>query len=328
MESKERIELIKATGNGDKEAAEKLWNLYRRFICQQANRKKRSATIAGYGFTVDSEDLIQSAWFALLEAAKSFNPDKGHTFIGWLNFYLMKSFSETLGTKTKRDRSDPINRPGTISLDAMIMDFDMTLGETIPDPADPFAPFEEADFQNSIRGMIADSIRTAIPDETAQRMFLVMLDHDFNISSFKAYRSFVPSSGSDPRDRARAANLYHKYIHRLRSELRRKSRMVYYEDYYFPSYSTSYDAWQRTGMSAVERTVFKRDEMRRRMEKEHKEALERLIEESEKNAQWAKRQQEKLEQLKSDGWGMDEQRTHDLNGNNRLPENANAGKVQ
>ena len=77
-----------------------LWNRVERFAAWQARRWRGNGTAY--------EDLMQVAFIALLDALERYDPERGK-FIPWYAAHLKTAFSEALGTRTQRDRRDPIN---------------------------------------------------------------------------------------------------------------------------------------------------------------------------------------------------------------------------
>ncbi len=276
MEDLTTINRIKAAANGDRDARAELWDQYRPFIYQQAKRRKAAASAAGYGYAVEVDDLAQGAYFALVEASKTFDPNRERSFIGWLDYHLRTSFSATLGVRTNRQKRDPIH--AAESFEKLLPGYDdIKILDALPDPADPFAEIIEADFQRSIYDMIEDAIRTCIPEATALEMFLYLLQSDFEATILDAYRTAAQITEPAEADRGPAYFLYHKYLPKLRRELMKPGRKALYNEYYFPAaYRSGLGAWRRTGSSSVESAVIKREKMQRRIDLEYSAALRRI----------------------------------------------------
>lgn len=110
---------------GEKDYALQLWQQTERFIGRQAGKYMRGlATYRG----IDEEDLKQSGFLALMDAAEHYDPEGGASFVHFLSFYLHSYFAQTAGLRTDCTTQDPVNSP--ISLDRPATpDSDETLGD-------------------------------------------------------------------------------------------------------------------------------------------------------------------------------------------------------
>lgn len=120
-------ELAALIQSGRRELLLELWEGVRRYAWKKAAAWPRAG--------LEVEDLMQSAFLALLEAVSSFSPDKGAQFLTWYTFRLKTAFAEATGWRTEHQRRDPLR--AAVSLDAPLTDDegDMTLADTIQDPA-------------------------------------------------------------------------------------------------------------------------------------------------------------------------------------------------
>ncbi len=131
-------ELVSAIQAGERERLAELWTQVERFVSIQADRRARQ--LNGYG-GVTAEDLCQSGFLAMVEAADRYDAGSGKSFHGFLAFYLQSYFAEAAGYRTsRRDAVDfatgldtPI--PGTD---------DLTAADTVQDPG-AAAAFDEAE---------------------------------------------------------------------------------------------------------------------------------------------------------------------------------------
>ena len=119
-------ELAVLIQSGRRELLLELWEGVQRYAWKKAAAWPRAG--------LEVEDLMQVAFLALLEAVSSFSPDKGG-FLNWYTFRLKTDFAATAGWRTERQRRDPLR--AAVSLDTSLTDDegDMTLADTIPDPA-------------------------------------------------------------------------------------------------------------------------------------------------------------------------------------------------
>ena len=123
-------ELVQRIQNGEKVLIIELWEQVKRFIAKRA----KNFCLHCYSTKVDPEDLIQSGYFALLEAIKKFDPGVDGSFINYLNFHLRNQFHVEAGIRTSR-RDALIN---ATSLEELLFgddNEDLTLMSTIKSEA-------------------------------------------------------------------------------------------------------------------------------------------------------------------------------------------------
>lgn len=145
MDSNEKLAVsIQA---GDRGKLLELWAGVERYAWKKAAAWPRAG--------LEVEDLMQSAFLALLEAVSSFSPDKGAQFLTWYTFRLKTAFAEATGWRAERQRRDPLR--AAVSLDAPLTDDegDMTLADTIPDPAAE-AVIEESALRLTVQGILEE----------------------------------------------------------------------------------------------------------------------------------------------------------------------------
>lgn len=134
---------MKAKQN-DKAALEKLWTINHGLI-QKIVRQYPTTKC------VDTDDLLQCAWFALLEAVRDFEPERG-TFSTILVWRIRQSCLVALGRRRKHvDESVSLDTPLTDHADAT------TLGEMLEDDSLRTAvdTLEEKDFKRDIAEAVA-----------------------------------------------------------------------------------------------------------------------------------------------------------------------------
>ena len=122
-------ELALLLQQGDKTAAAPLWEQVRGWCFRVVSGYR---PIAEANRAIDPEDLMQCAFLGMLEAAKTYDPDKG-AFLTWLSFYVRKSSREALGLigRTKREHYAAVSMEAPIGEDLCIAD---TLeAESVPD---------------------------------------------------------------------------------------------------------------------------------------------------------------------------------------------------
>lgn len=122
-------ELALAIQSGETERMGELWEQVEKFIAWNAQRVMPTL---GESPTIEVSDLVQSGYFALVAAVKSYNA-AGGPFLKWLKLYLKSAFAETAGYRTSTARNAPLR--WAVSLDQPIgEDGHSILGELLPDP--------------------------------------------------------------------------------------------------------------------------------------------------------------------------------------------------
>lgn len=83
----------------------------------------------------DADDLIQSGYFALVKAVAGYDPEKGFTFISYLNFHKRRQFAVAAGRGVNGTKESP--ELYATSLDKPIGDEgDACVGDMLADPTD------------------------------------------------------------------------------------------------------------------------------------------------------------------------------------------------
>lgn len=127
-------ELAVRAGRGNRAAIEELWQAVEPFVWKEA---RYFCDVFRADCAVTTDDLVQSGYFALVKAAKSYEP-KGKSFLGWLRWYLVAEFCSVRGYSRTRHAYDPTRT--TKSLDApLAVDSDLTMVELLGDPDAPQA---------------------------------------------------------------------------------------------------------------------------------------------------------------------------------------------
>lgn len=155
-------ELVTAIQAGNREELPQLWEQCYRFICLQAVKWKR-AWENRTDFDVD--DLTQSGYIALCEAVKSYNQERGMSFINYLVYFLKREFSKVAGCYTPAQAKDPINN--AYSLDAPVStdpQDESTLGETLSCDETGYEEIEERLFRSHTTQVIRQAMKS-LPDK-------------------------------------------------------------------------------------------------------------------------------------------------------------------
>lgn len=158
MSNEEIVSRIQA---GEKDLVGELWGRVERLIRWKANHAMLEW--GGYG-GVEFCDLVNSGYFAVIEAAETFNPESG-AFSTWLVYHLRNAFAEAMGGRSKRRRYDPINTAS--SLDAPLKDDeDGQFSDVTPDPYGqiPLDAVENAAWQEQLHEAMENAL-TRIPEQ-------------------------------------------------------------------------------------------------------------------------------------------------------------------
>lgn len=163
MTNEELCTLIQA---GHKEYLTALWNQTQYFGYMLAARFH--ASLAGYG-KLDLEDLLQSRWFAFLQAIDCFSANKG-TFLTCYAFKLKSNFRETAGIRTSKreplDLAYSLDAPATNQTES---ENTTTLLDTIPDNSDPFSDLEDDIYTYQLHDALEKAL-SSLPDSRAKHI--------------------------------------------------------------------------------------------------------------------------------------------------------------
>ena len=242
-------------GGGDMLA--RLWDNNRGFIYQQARRwSKQDPGIF--------EDLMQSGFLAIADAVDRYKPEAG-AFITFLSFYIKKHFALCCAASSgwnrqqweeQRDAS-PEKRIMVDSLHRPIANDDgdtMELGDLIADPEDQIAELLDRLESNALHSKLEELL--AGLDKTEEQVV--------RLRYYKGYSTAQIEQ---------ELGIYHTEYNRLYQsafvKLRRMAAHTELEDYidrrtnYY--FRVGVDAFQSTGISAVEHIAMKREEMLARL---------------------------------------------------------------
>lgn len=200
----------------------------------------------------DLEDLKQSAYFAIYEAAMKFDPERGK-YISLLNWTLRTAFEEACGVYLERQRQDPIK--SSLRLEEPIFDDEgyATLSDTIADPQDDMEAVEDAIYA----AYVSDTVRKAV-DSLGERQRLCIAMRYFQDKSQKEIGEQLHVSSQ------RVHQIEWDGLRRLRKcKYTPELSEIYYgsRDYYK---GTGRTAYMRTGTSTPERELLRKEEFERR----------------------------------------------------------------
>lgn len=241
---------------GDPFVAHELWENVKRFAMKTANRWDRAFN-GHAGVTVD--DLIGSAYVAMVDAAASYAPDSG-SFLTWYAFYLKTAFCECYGLR--RRHTDPLN--DAQSLDAPLGDDeDGVLSDLIADPngETPLQDLEEQLYQQQLHDALEFELgKLSDPGGAVLRM---------RYYDQMTYKEIASSTGETV---SRVRTLEEKGLQKIRYSDTSKGLLEFFNfDYY---HGTGLRRFKQSGASIQERYLMslereRQREIRRRMAIEH-----------------------------------------------------------
>lgn len=244
-------ELVAAIQAGQTELLQQLWENVEKLISWRANRFLAMLSTAGLCHGVESGDLINSGYFALLAAVKTYKPGQSK-FSFWLLQHLQTAFAEATGYRTEKQRSDPLRY--ALSMDMHLEDEDGdTLGDLQADPAATI-PFENVDaeiFRGQLRNALEDAI-SDLPDIQA----VIIRRHYWEQQSLEEIGTVVGKSTE------RVRQLEENGIRTLRTLPHMEALDLFLErktPYYL---QVGPQEFQRTHTSATEKIVLLRERIR------------------------------------------------------------------
>lgn len=127
MSNEQLVVMIKG---GERDRLMELWQQVRRMALKEA---VRWAAYRSNG--VELEDLEQAGFIALMRAVDTFDATAGARFSTWYYPIVKDEFQRATGRRTEKQRRDPLD--AAVSLDVPITEDsdNISLGDTIPDPA-------------------------------------------------------------------------------------------------------------------------------------------------------------------------------------------------
>jgi len=254
-------ELVAAIQSGENERMGELWAQIEKFIAWKA---QRIMTTMDESSTIEVDDLIQSGYFALVAAVKSYKAGDG-PFLKWLSYYLKTAFAETAGYRTSKMQNDPMRH--ALSMDYPIgEDSDNTFGEMVPDP-NAGAPMDaiEDDLWNEQLHAALDTALDAIPPQYS----------DVVRMRFYEGKALEEISQEIKVSRERVRQLENKGIKLLRGSEHACKLYPFYEfDFYC---GTGLQTFRNRGMSIQEQYLIIMENRRQREVERRREEHERIL---------------------------------------------------
>ena len=204
------------------------------------------------------EDLINEGYFAMLEAAKGYDREKG-TFLTYLSYHLKTCFRSVIFSgRGKRREADPLNH--AISLDVPIEDADdLTLADMIiDDEAEAYyRHIEDIDFWESVNRFLYEAI-DHIKDEKGRTIVRYMYENGG--TKKEAAEKLYPGQGRLDGQIYNAIVELRRYMNR--SAVKKEMQLIGLDDYV---YGWGVGAWkQHLFTSSVEYEAIRRIDKERK----------------------------------------------------------------
>lgn len=103
-------EMVSEYQRGNKDILPDLWRQVRGFAVKRAIQKMRNYRLSNEDRAVDVDDLTQEAYFAMVRAAETYDPEKDSSFLNWWNFYMKTAFNFALNVRTEKGRKSICHR--------------------------------------------------------------------------------------------------------------------------------------------------------------------------------------------------------------------------
>jgi RNA polymerase sigma factor, sigma-70 family len=237
-------ELAVQAQNGNNKAQNALYEGVKKLLSSMCFKYyiNKQATCERAGITID--DLKQEAYFAFLEAVKSYKPESGFMFTTYLNFPVLNVLNKLVGL---RGKTNALNI--SCSLDAPIgEDSETTRGDLTPDSN------AEADFENLINDLYDKQLSIDVENALAQ---LDEVQREVIHSIF--YKGLTNQKAGLKRNLTgeQVRQIEFKALTALRKP---KSPLNKYRDEYIYSLGLSYTgfgAFKNSWTSSTERAAFK-----------------------------------------------------------------------
>ena len=118
--------------NGNTEYLPVLFDQVEQFIRKKAAQRLR---VLGENSGIEFDELYDSGYLAVIEAAKYFKPESGYKFLTFLDKPLKTAFAEVTNARTQKGLKDPLRN--AVSLETPVgEDETLTIGDTIADDTD------------------------------------------------------------------------------------------------------------------------------------------------------------------------------------------------
>ena len=155
-------ELVLTIQAGERNRLPELWRQVERFARMMARRRVNLAGELG-GATV--QDLYQSGYIALVEAAETWSAAPGYKFLTWYEFYLKTAFAEAGGYRSDKQAHDPLQHAASLDAPAGEDADGDALIDLVPATNDPIAEIEEQVYNEQLHDALETALRQLPSDE-------------------------------------------------------------------------------------------------------------------------------------------------------------------
>lgn len=134
---------------GEKDLLFDLWAKTRGFVWRMAYKRWTALQTAGRT-TIELDDLLQSGYLALVDAAEKYIPNQGYGFLSALKFSLLKEFDRACGWRGS-NRNDALHFASSLDVPLGEDEDSGTLQDIIADPVDAYEAVDERDRRERLR---------------------------------------------------------------------------------------------------------------------------------------------------------------------------------
>ena len=236
-------ELAARVKGQDPGATLELWEAVRRFVSVQAQKYARACE-----GRASADDLIQSGFIAMLDAAGKFEKDRGAGFLTVLNYELKNRFREEVGIRTSK--RDAMQYSRSIDEPAFSDEEGTPVISQIEDSgaALAFTGIEYSDFIRYAR-LIIDSALGMLPEKQAAILKLHYLENIPLDQAAPAAGIASKQAASCTAERALCRLANGKYSRELRACL---DAFDDFQEYHSAAQVGNYTRYRQTGISSTE----------------------------------------------------------------------------
>lgn len=250
-------ELAVLIQQGQREYIPTLYDHVRKLLTSIAKRyfNKFYGPCARCGITLD--DLIQETYFVMLDGARYFKPDSGNKFVSYLTYPMWNHFRKLTGCRTAK--RDPLNSADSLDEPLPNADESLTLGDAVPDE-DSSAGFDEIDtsmYQTELHSALEKSMEHLAPEQ-----------HTAIKCRFYESKTIEQTCGSMGCSREQVRQYEAKALRALRKpKIAKTLKPFLFDEMESEAYrGTGLTAFRDKGMSSVERTTERMDDLRKRFD--------------------------------------------------------------
>lgn len=254
-------ELVAKIQAGDNSLQEQLWLQVKRWICKLANQFFTFNYDLCTALSLDLDDFIQEAYFAMLDTIRTYKQDGGSKFSTMLTQRVKNSFRDLTGLSYAYARSDKSNQTANAIRDAASLDapsskdadVDLTLAECLSDPlsAEALEQIENSDYYEQMHDNLEKALNELPPKQSAciRYHYYDKMTHQQIADLLHISRTYAEHS-----------------IHTGLSTLRRCANLQEYRTRQFDRvYKGGLNSWKYSGSSIQEQIVISLDEKERQL---------------------------------------------------------------